>query len=156
MQIHTLSPHPSQKTRKRIGRGGKRGTYSGKGQKGQKARSGAKISPLFTGGSAALAGQGSRVIHKRRGQSPVQGHHRIGNVKGKATYKVINIYTIAANFDNNATITKEALLAAKIIKSVDISVKILAKHIGESIDKKFTFDPDIMVSKTVETMYAAA
>ena len=67
MHIHTLSSNLPKKSRKRIGRGGKRGTYSGKGQKGQKSRSGAKISPLFTGGSAALAGQGSRVIHKRRG-----------------------------------------------------------------------------------------
>lgn len=34
--------HPLKK-RKRVGRGGKRGTYSGRGKKGQKARSGRKI-----------------------------------------------------------------------------------------------------------------
>lgn len=155
MQIHTLSPHPSQKTRKRIGRGGKRGTYSGKGQKGQKARSGAKISPLFTGGSAALAGQGSRVIHKRRGQSPVQGAHRVGNIKGKVLYRIINIQTIADTFDNNAVISKETLLEAKLIKSQSVDVKILAKNTGESIEKKFVFDSSVLVSKSVQTMYAA-
>ncbi len=35
------------KGRKRTGRGGKRGTYSGKGVKGQKARSGRKFQPLI-------------------------------------------------------------------------------------------------------------
>ncbi len=43
--LHTLQPTHHQKSKKRIGRGGKRGTYSGKGQKGQRARSGAKIRP---------------------------------------------------------------------------------------------------------------
>lgn len=38
---------PNQKTRKRIGRGGKRGTYSGRGMKGQKSRAGAGIRPEF-------------------------------------------------------------------------------------------------------------
>jgi large subunit ribosomal protein L15 len=43
MQLHNL---PSiQKKVKRVGRGGKRGTYSGRGIKGQKARSGHRIRP---------------------------------------------------------------------------------------------------------------
>jgi len=45
MQIHTLRPAHSRRTEKRIGRGGKRGTYSGRGQKGQKARAGHNIRP---------------------------------------------------------------------------------------------------------------
>lgn len=44
MQMHQLQPGEKKK-RKRIGRGGKRGTYSGRGIKGQRARSGAKIRP---------------------------------------------------------------------------------------------------------------
>lgn len=45
MLIQDLKPiHKSKKT-KRIGRGGKRGTYSGRGQKGQRSRAGAKIKP---------------------------------------------------------------------------------------------------------------
>lgn len=35
------------KSRKRVGRGGKRGTYSGRGQKGQKARAGHRIRPAL-------------------------------------------------------------------------------------------------------------
>jgi|688.fasta_scaffold22466_6 large subunit ribosomal protein L15 len=153
MQIHTLSSNLSKKSRKRIGRGGKRGTYSGKGQKGQKSRSGAKISPLFTGGSAALAGQGSRVIHKRRGQSPVQGHHRIGNVKGKVSYKVINIESIANLFDNKAIINMESLVEAKLVSNNSIKVKILAKNTGDIINKKFTFE-NLVTSKTVQNLYS--
>jgi large subunit ribosomal protein L15 len=45
MQIHTLAPAHPRRAEKRIGRGGKRGTYSGRGQKGQKARAGHNIRP---------------------------------------------------------------------------------------------------------------
>jgi large subunit ribosomal protein L15 len=153
MQIHTLSSNLSKKSRKRIGRGGKRGTYSGKGQKGQKSRSGAKISPLFTGGSAALAGQGSRVIHKSRGQSPVQGHHRIGNVKGKVSYKIVNIQAIANIFDDKAVININSLVEAKLISNNSVKIKVLAKNTGDAINKKFSFD-NIAISKTVQDLYS--
>ena len=45
MQLHQLKPDHSRVTEKRIGRGGKRGTYSGRGTKGQHARSGHRIRP---------------------------------------------------------------------------------------------------------------
>lgn len=152
MHIHTLSSNLSQKSRKRIGRGGKRGTYSGKGQKGQKARSGAKISPLFTGGSAALAGQGSRVIHKRRGQSPVQGHHKVTNIKNQRFYKIVNINSIGANFKNGSTINLEVLTQAKLISTKDTKVKILGNTV-DVIDKKFVFE-GLVLSKNVEKLYS--
>ena len=44
MQLHTIQGTKT-KSKKRVGRGGKRGTYSGKGHKGQKARAGRKIRP---------------------------------------------------------------------------------------------------------------
>lgn len=47
MQLHELRPLTKAKTKKRVGRGGKRGTYSGKGMKGQKARAGRKIRPGY-------------------------------------------------------------------------------------------------------------
>ncbi len=43
MQLHHLSG--SHKKQKRVGRGGKRGTTSGRGQKGQRSRSGRRIRP---------------------------------------------------------------------------------------------------------------
>lgn len=45
MQLHGLQPSNPRKKKKRIGRGGKRGTYSGRGIKGQKSRSGHRIRP---------------------------------------------------------------------------------------------------------------
>ena len=45
MQIHDLKRKNKQKTSRQIGRGGKRGTTSGKGTKGQKARAGRKMRP---------------------------------------------------------------------------------------------------------------
>ncbi len=45
MQWHQLSKIEAQRTAKRIGRGGKRGTFSGRGVKGQKARAGRKLRP---------------------------------------------------------------------------------------------------------------
>jgi large subunit ribosomal protein L15 len=43
--LHTLTRQ--QKRKKRVGRGGKRGTYSGRGSKGQKARAGRRIRPAI-------------------------------------------------------------------------------------------------------------
>jgi len=47
MQLHQISPAHSNKKGKRVGRGGKRGTYSGRGIKGQKARAGHRIRPAI-------------------------------------------------------------------------------------------------------------
>lgn len=46
MQLHQLQS-PKRKRKRRIGRGGKRGTYSGRGMKGQKSRAGGKLRPEF-------------------------------------------------------------------------------------------------------------
>lgn len=45
MQIHELKPLNKLPKKKRIGRGGKRGNYCGRGLKGQRSRAGAKIKP---------------------------------------------------------------------------------------------------------------
>lgn len=45
MQLHNLSG--KKQTKKRVGRGGKRGTYSGRGGKGQTARAGHRIRPAI-------------------------------------------------------------------------------------------------------------
>lgn len=45
MQLDQLKPKTAWRSKKRVGRGGKRGTFSGRGTKGQKARSGHRIRP---------------------------------------------------------------------------------------------------------------
>ena len=47
MQIHNVKRTTKLKTQTQVGRGGKRGKTSGRGTKGQKARSGHKIRPAF-------------------------------------------------------------------------------------------------------------
>jgi large subunit ribosomal protein L15 len=47
MQIHQLKPKHANRDKKRVGRGGKKGTYSGKGIKGQKSRAGRKMAPII-------------------------------------------------------------------------------------------------------------
>ena len=44
--MHTLTPKHKRPKKKRIGRGGKRGTYSGRGMKGQKSRAGGRPAPV--------------------------------------------------------------------------------------------------------------
>ncbi len=51
MQVHNVRSAQTRTKRKRVGRGdASRGTYSGKGMKGQKARSGGGVRPGFEGG----------------------------------------------------------------------------------------------------------
>ena len=45
MQLHQLKPDHPNATIKRVRRGGKRGTFSGRGTKGQHARAGHRIRP---------------------------------------------------------------------------------------------------------------
>lgn len=46
MQLHELQPKNSFKRKRRVGRGGKKGTYSGTGGKGQKGRAGFRMKPI--------------------------------------------------------------------------------------------------------------
>ncbi|MDP4007231.1 MAG: uL15 family ribosomal protein [bacterium] len=46
MDMHELKPKHKRPKKKRVGRGGKRGTYSGRGMKGQKSRAGNRPAPV--------------------------------------------------------------------------------------------------------------
>lgn len=54
MNLNELKSHTQRKYAKRVGRGGKRGTTSGKGTKGQKSRAGAGFKQGFRGGDNRL------------------------------------------------------------------------------------------------------
>jgi large subunit ribosomal protein L15 len=47
MQLNELQPKHKNRTKKRVGRGGAHGTYSGHGMKGQKSRAGRKMVPII-------------------------------------------------------------------------------------------------------------
>ncbi len=54
MNLHELKSKTKRKSTKRVGRGGKRGTFSGHGTKGQKGRAGASVKQGFRGGDNRL------------------------------------------------------------------------------------------------------
>ena len=63
MQLHELKITHKNKPRKRVGRGGKKGTYSGRGVKGQNSRAGKKPRLGFAGGDTTIV----KRLSKRRG-----------------------------------------------------------------------------------------
>jgi large subunit ribosomal protein L15 len=133
MQIHELKVRP-KKNRKRIGRGGKRGTYSGKGNKGQKARSGGNVNPLFQGGSTSLM----KRLKKVRGFKAIV-----------AKKNILKLSEIESNFDDNSIVSLEALVEKNIFRKSEIKngVKILATG---DLKKKITISKEILVSSAAE------
>lgn len=113
MKQHELRPAPgSRHKRKRIGRGdgSGHGTTSGRGTKGQKARSGGKVHPLFEGGQTPMV---KRLPHKR-------GFTNIFRTR----YAVVNLSDLAG-FSANSEVTPERLVAAGLVKSLKEPIKIL-------------------------------
>src|SRR6476661_1361801 len=111
IQLHNLSPAPgSTKARKRVGRGQGSGTgkTSGRGQKGQKSRSGSHTMRAgFIGGQMPLHMQ----VPKLRG-----AHSKDSMPIGPCrTYTHgVNLSALAARFEAGAEVTPETLLAARV------------------------------------------
>lgn len=110
MQVHQV--RGSKKRRKRLGRGlgSRRGTFSTRGVKGQKARAGARIRPGFEGGQTPLYAR----LPKRRG---------FRASKEKAT--VVNLDDLERHFPAGATITRAGLATAGLIRRDTRRVKVL-------------------------------
>ena len=115
MRQDELSPAPgSKKNRKRVGRGdgSGHGTYSGRGCKGQKSRSGYKMNRGFEGGQLPLI---QRLPRKR-------GFVNIF----KTEYSIVNIDKLNV-FESGSEVTPEKLVAAGVIKSLRHPIKVLAE-----------------------------
>lgn len=133
MLIHELKPTTKNKKKKRIGRGGKRGTFSGKGTKGQKARAGVHMGADFRGGNRPLW----KVFPKKRGSTKkVEIKHRSFQVRDPKAFPV-NLELINEVFHENAVVSPTTLLEKKVIKKADKTVKVLGT--GE-LSKKLTFE----------------
>lgn len=139
LSLHTLKPAPgSQKKRKRIGRGNAsgHGTYSGRGLKGQKSRSGGK-------NGLKRLGLRSMVL-----QTP----KKRGFTSDKPKNQVVNVIQLNTVFKDGVTITPQSLVKAGLIKDATRPVKILGN--GQLKLKKITFK-GVTVSKTVAAQLAA-
>jgi len=113
MQIHTLTTEHKNKESQRIGRGGKRGTYSGKGQKGQKARAGAKFRNI----------QKELILKqpKRRGEN-------FKSLQTKPT--LVSLVVIAKNYKAGEKVNPKTLVHKGLIRAIGRKlphVKILGK-----------------------------
>ncbi len=112
MKLHELQPAPgSRKKRKRVGRGigSGHGKTSGRGQKGQKARSGGGVRPGFEGGQNPLI----RRIPKRGFTNP----HR-------KEYAIVKVEDLN-RFSQGTTVTPDLLKESGLIKQIKDGVKIL-------------------------------
>ncbi len=116
MKLHDLKPAPgSTKKRKRVGRGmaSGKGKTSGRGMKGQNARSGGGKGPYFEGGQLPLV----RRLPFRRGFTNIW----------RVEYKPVNVKHLQEKFGDGEQqeITPEALIEAGLIKRSDKAVAIL-------------------------------
>ncbi len=105
MQLHQLKPIHKRKRIKRVGRGGKHGTYSGRGAKGQRARSGRRLKPII------------RELIKR--YPKLRGHRQklsIQNSRFKTA--ILNLDVLEKKFNSGEMITPEILLEKGIIRKI--------------------------------------
>ncbi len=146
MQIHELKPTIKKKRRKRVGRGGKRGTYSGKGLKGQKSRAGAGIKPGFRGGDTPLW----KKFHKVRGASKTLDIRRRGFRLHHPKPEIVNLRDLNKKFSDGEVVSPKTLAEKKMVKKIKDGVKILGK--GE-LRRRLTFK-DVLMSKAVKEKIA--
>lgn len=115
------------KVKKRVGRGGKRGTYSGRGMKGQKSRAGRKMVPVIRGSI--------KRYPKLRG-------YRFNSFKN---ISVLNISDLEKNFKEGEDINPNVLVSKKIVKRG--KVKILGNG---NITKKFNVENCLLSASAKE------
>ena len=129
MQMHQIQPKRILKSRKRIGRGGKKGTYSGRGMKGQKSRAGGKKQPII------------RELIKRY---PKLRGYRLRSTKIKPF--IVNLNILESKFDSGSKINPEILLEKKIVRRIKGRIP-KVKILGNGETKKSFIIENCLVSK---------
>lgn len=132
MQIHQLKLTIKHKRRKRVGRGGKRGTFSGRGSKGQKSRAGHRIRPGFRGGDNPVW----KLFPKQRGATKKTDVKHALFQPRKSKPVVLNLGDLGANFSEGEKVTTRALIKRGLVKTAKHGIKILGT--GE-LKKKLNF-----------------
>lgn len=123
MKLHELRQNPGATTsKKRVGRGSGSGLgkTSGRGHKGQNARSGGGVNPVFEGGQLPLY----RRLPKRG----------FSNHPFKKEYAVINLSSLNV-FNDGDVVTPALLKEKKIIKKQLSGIKVLGNG---NLEKKLT------------------
>lgn len=134
MKLHELKS--TRQTRKRVGRGMSSGSgkTSGRGQKGQKARS--KIRVGFEGGQTPLF---QRL--------PKRGFTNIN----RKEYSIVNLESLN-QFEDGTEITPELLLQEGVVSNLKSGIKVLAKG---AIEKELTVKAHKFSSAAKQAIEAA-
>lgn len=125
LKLSELKPKTgSSKRRKIVGRGvgSGHGTFSGRGAKGQKARSGSSIPVGFEGGRMPL----HRQIPKKR-----------GFVSRNPKAVIFDLAKIDKHFSSGESVNPKTLYAKRLTKDRTLRVKILSEG---KLNKSLTFD----------------
>lgn len=140
MELQNLNNTKGFKKRKRVGRGDSSGLgrTCGRGEKGQKSRSGSKIRLHFEGGQIPLF---RRLPHIRGFKA-----------RNHKSWTCVNLDCIEAAFAAGDVVDAAALIEKKIIDKLEFGLKILA--VGE-ITKAITIKAD-KFSKTAQSKIEAA
>ena len=133
MKLNELVKSPETKARKRLGRGqgSGLGKTSGKGEKGQKARSGVSIKPWFEGGQTSLF----KKLPKRG----------FNNAQFRTEYAIINLSDLN-RFEDGTEVTPELLIETGIIKKPLCGIKVLGNG---KLEKKVKVKAHRFSSKAV-------
>ena len=127
IRLDTLSPAPgSRKDKKRVGRGdgSRKGSFSGRGCKGQKGRAGFRMKPGFEGGQLPII----KRLPSQRGFNNIF----------KTEYDVVNVAQLNI-FEPGTEVDIVTLMTAGLVKTGQKLVKILGN--GE-IDRPLTVKAD--------------
>ena len=134
MKLHELEKNiGATHTKKRVGRGpgSGLGKTSGRGQKGQKARSGGSINPVFEGG-----------------QLPKRG---FSNAKFKTVYAVINVEDLNV-FEDGTVVTPALLKETGLVKKQLDGIKVLGNG---KLEKKLTIQASKFSASALEKIKEA-
>ena len=131
MQAHELQPIHRQRKHKRVGRGGKKGTYSGRGGKGQTARTGFRLAPKVR--------ELLKKYPKLRGYKRNAPHTSIG----------INLATLEKYFEKGATVSPAVLAERKIAGTIKRRMPVVKILGGGEITRALTIK-DCVVSKSAK------
>ena len=101
MQLHELKPKHKNRGKKRVGRGGRKGTYSGRGMKGQKQRAGRKMEPIV------------RALIKRYPKLKGYRSFRI-----ESDFAVVNLDVLEKTSKDGETINPENLIKKGIVSKI--------------------------------------
>lgn len=137
MQLHQLKPNSSKKARKRVGRGGKRGTYAGRGLKGQKSRAGKMPRLGFAGGDTPAA---MRFPKKRGSVGSTEVRKGVKNFRYKIKPVVLNLDKIDKCFQAGEVVSLDSLLEKGLIRRTKNRIPVV-KILGQGkLTKELVFE----------------